>query len=79
MKLKVVFREYTLPYIDPETKEEERGEFIGSFSEEVEGNTLADILNIAGDKAKQYSKENETDVRVWETEVVVTPRGIRSL
>ena len=79
MKLKVTFREYYLPYVDPHTKKEERGEFLGSFSEEIEGESPADILDIAGRKAEEYSKENGTDVRVWETVVVVTPRGIRSL
>ena len=78
MKLKVTFREYTPPYIDPDTKEEERGEFMGSFSEEIEGNTPAEILSTAATKAEEYSKENKTDVRVWETEVAITPRGIMS-
>ena len=77
MRLKVTFREYTPPYIDPDI-EEERGEYMGSFSEEIEGNTPADILASAYDKAEKYSKNNKTDVRVWETEVVVTPRGIAS-
>lgn len=79
MKLKVTFREYTPPYIDPDTQEEERGEYLGSFSEEIEGNTPLDILTTADDRAKKHSKTNETDVRVWTTEVVVTPRGITSL
>ena len=79
MKLRVTFREYDLPYIDPDTKEEERGDFIGSFSEEIEGESPSDILDIAGRKAKEYSKRDDTDVRVWETTVVVTPRGIVSL
>jgi len=77
MKLKVTFREYCLPYVDPDTREEERGEFIGSFSEKIEGKSIADILDIAGRKAEEYSKENDTDVRVWETVVIVTPSGIR--
>jgi hypothetical protein len=78
MKLKVTFREYTLPSVDPDTKEEERGDYLGSFSEEIEGNTPAEILAMADTKAKQYSGENKTDVRVWETEVAITPRGIVS-
>jgi len=77
MKLKVTFREYCLPYVDPDTREEERGEFIGSFSEKIEGKSIADILDIAGRKAEEYSKENDTDIRVWETVVIVTPSGIR--
>jgi len=79
MKLKVTFREYSSPYVDPETQEEERGEFMGSFSKEIEGESITDILDIAGRKAEDYSEENGTDVRVWETAVVVTPSGIRSL
>jgi len=79
MKLRVTFREYELPYTDPETKEEERGEYLGSFSEEIEGNTPADVLSAAGERAEELSEENETDVRVWETDVTVTPGGIKSL
>lgn len=78
MKLKVTFREYDLPTTDPETNEEERGEYYGSFSEIIEGNTPIDILEIAEQKAKKYSEDNQTDIRVWGTEVTVTPRGIKS-
>lgn len=78
MKLKVIFREYELPEIDPETQEKERGEFLGSFNEIIEGETPIAILEIAHERATRYSSENGTDVRVWETEVTVTPRGILS-
>jgi len=79
MKLNVTFREYTQSYIDPNTKERERGDYIGSFDEEIEGNTLIEIITTAHAKAQKYSKERETDVRMWETKVIVTPRGITSL
>jgi hypothetical protein len=78
MKLKVTFREYDLPSVDPETKKEERGEYLGSFSEEVEGKTVADIFNIATQKAEAYSKERQADVRVWEVPVTITPLGSKS-
>ena len=79
MKLEVVFREYELPYIDPHTEEQHRGDFLGSFKEVIEGETPADIIEIAGMIADGYSEKRDTDVRVWETVVVVTPRGIQSL
>jgi hypothetical protein len=52
---------------------------MGSFSEEIEGATPADILAIANTKAEEYSKRDGMDVRVWETVIAVTPRGVRSL
>lgn len=79
MKLKVTFRGYTPPYVDPETKEEERGDFLGSFDEEIEGENTGAILAAAQEKAAQYSERDGNDVRVWETAVAVTPRGIKSV
>ena len=79
MKLKVTFRSYTPPDIDPETGHKERGEFIESFSATIEGRTPGEILEIADQKAKDYSARYDLDVRVWETVVTVTPRGIISL
>ncbi|MDA2921802.1 hypothetical protein MYX07_00880 [Patescibacteria group bacterium AH-259-L07] len=77
MRIKVTFREYDKPYVDPDTGEEDRGEYLGSFTEEIEDDTLAGILQTATRKAEEYSKERSTDVRVWEVPVTVTPRGIR--
>ena len=78
MKLKVTFREYEKPEIDPNTGESERGEYLGSFSEIVEGATPLEIVDKAGERADTLSRENDTDVRVWEVPVKVTPRGIVS-
>lgn len=79
MKLKVTFREYYKPCVDPDTGEEERGEFIGSSTQLVEGDTPGDILSKADELAKQFSQENDTAVEVWEVPVTFTPRGTKSL
>ena len=76
MKLKVEFREYCKPEIDHDTGEQERGEYIGSFSREVNGSNIEDILNNSQQIAKELSQEHSTDVRV-EFGVAITPRGIR--
>lgn len=66
MKRIVTFRRYEKPTIDEETGESERGDFITSFKEEVEGDTLLDISYKATEFAEQCSKEWNEDVRVWE-------------
>ena len=78
MKLRVIFREYDLPYVFPNGSKE-RGEFLGSFEVDIEGQTPVEILSIANKKATEYSEKNKSDVRVWETTIVVTPTGIQSL
>ena len=77
MKLKVGFREYCNPEIDHDTGEQERGEYIGSFSREVDGSNIEDILNNSEQMAKELSQEYGTDVRVTGVAVTITPRGIR--
>lgn len=54
------------PSIDEETQQEERGDFIESFHEEVEGDSLLDISNKAEELAQKYSQEWGEDVRVFE-------------
>ncbi len=78
MKLEVTFREYTLPTINPETNEEERGEYCGSSTKDFEGVTPAEILEKAAQWAVEQSAKHKVDVRVWEMPVTVTPRGILS-
>jgi hypothetical protein len=78
MKLKVTFRVYDLPWTDPDTGKKERGDFISSFEELIEGNTSGDILEIASKRAEEHSKTNNTDTRVWEVPVQITPSGVRS-
>lgn len=78
MKLKVTFREYCKSEKDPETGKSERGEFIGSFTEIIEGATPLEITERASERAQVLSKEHDADVRVWEIPVTVTPRGIVS-
>ena len=73
MVLKVHFQEYYKSEIDPDTGREERGEFMGSFSQEIEGLTIVHILDIAESRAKQYSENNSNDTRV-ECTVKITPR-----
>ncbi len=66
MKRKVTFRRYALPWSG---EEDERGEFIGSFSEEIEGVNLMDIGEKADERAKQLSLEWKEDVQVFEIPV----------
>jgi hypothetical protein len=54
------------PSIDEATQREERGDFIESFREEVEGMSLLDISDKADGLAKKYSQELDEDVRVFE-------------
>lgn len=77
MKLKVSFRAYDKPYVDPDTGEEERGEYLWSFTKDIEGDNPLDILNNAERVAEERSRKDNMDVRVWETIVVATPRGIQ--
>lgn len=79
MKLKVTFREYLPSETDTETGEEHRGEYLGSFRKEFEGDTPLAITDAANEFAESYSKENEVDCRVWEIPLDVTPQGVRSL
>lgn len=78
MKLKVTFREYAKPADDPDTGEPERGEYLGSFEEIIEGVTPLEIMAKAGERADTLSTDNDTDVRVWEVPITFTPRGIVS-
>ena len=64
MKCIVTFREYTLSR--SKEKENERGEFIGSFDEEIEGKDLMEISENADRKAEQLSQEWRGDVQVFE-------------
>lgn len=66
MKRNVTFRRYALPWPG---EEDEKGEFINSFSEEVEGSTLIEIGVKADGRAKQLSEEWEEDVQVFEIPV----------
>lgn len=66
MKATVTFREYELPKVDPETKEEERGEFIGSFDKKFEGKDAAEVNEKVEVFVAQYREETKLDVRVWE-------------
>ncbi|MEB3212486.1 MAG: hypothetical protein VKL39_14095 [Leptolyngbyaceae bacterium] len=79
MKLKVTFREYLLPEEDEETGEMHRGEYIGSFRKEFEGETPLAIMEAADKFATEYSEKEEVDCRVWEIPLNVTPQGISSL
>lgn len=63
MKRKVTFRRCTLP---SPGEDDERGDFIESFSEEIEGVNLMDIGEKADEKAKQLSVEWKEDVSVFE-------------
>lgn len=63
MERKVTFRRYTLPWPG---EEDERGEFIDSFSEKIEGETLTEIGEKANERALQLSKEWNEDVQVFE-------------
>ena len=78
MKLKVTFREYTLPEIDEQTGKSHRGDYMGSFTDYIERVTLAEVMENAAQYACEYSKENESDCRVWEIPIQVTPQGISS-
>jgi hypothetical protein len=78
MKLRVTFREYTLSTTNSETGEEERGEYCGSFAEDFEGRTPAEILELATQWAAEQSAKHKANVQVWEMPVTVTPRGILS-
>lgn len=66
MKRNVTFRRYALPWPG---EEDERGEFIDSFGEEVEGETLMEISGKADERAKQLSGEWKEDVQVFEIPV----------
>lgn len=79
MKLKVTFREYLPPEKDEETGEMHRGEYLGSFRKEFEGETPLVIMEAAENFASQYSEKEEVDCRVWEIPMNVTSQGVRSL
>jgi len=79
MKLKVTFREYLPPEKDEETGEMHRGEYVGSFRKEFEGETPLAIMGAAENFASEYSKAEEVDCQVWEIPLNVTPQGISSL
>ena len=63
MKRKVTFRRYALP---SPGEEDERGDFIDSFGEEIEGVNLMDIGEKADERAEQLLKEWKEDVQVFE-------------
>lgn len=66
MKRKATFRRYALPWPG---EGDERGEFIESFSEEIEGQDLTEIGEKANARAEQLSKELKEDVQVFEIPV----------
>ena len=79
MKLKVTFREYLPPEKDEVTGEMHRGEYLGLFSREFEGETPLAIMGAAEKHASEHSEKEDVDCRVWEVPLNVTPQGIRSL
>lgn len=66
MKRKVTFRRFALPWSG---EENERGEFIDSFNEEIEGKDPTEISEHADERAKQLSAEWKEDVQVFEIPV----------
>ena len=65
MKEKVTFREYTLPIVPSSAGEEERGEFLGSFSKDFEGRDVTEINLKINQFLKEHGEREKVDVRVW--------------
>ena len=66
MKTTVTFRVYELPSINPETSEEERGEFLFSFLDEFEGPSAVEVNEKVACFLSQYQEKENVDIRVWE-------------
>ena len=65
MKTLVTFREYTLPSLNLETGEKERGEFIQSFEKEFLGSTVVEINEKINDFLREHAEKEKVDIQVW--------------